>query len=459
MVDSIRSAPWQMPEMPCPKKSHTVNAEICDHGDFIEQIQSLMFQEECQVAVSLESPLKIVLANEEWLKTFGYSQSTIKNRTLRIMQGPYTHTANLHQLLFKATTEKSAEAHLTLYSSNGTPMIMRTIAHVHEVGSKQICILQMFNSEAVSISEAMKDENVAKGLMCTSRPRRFTFASLQFSKLFGFTEQQSQNCAPRMIEGPQTDVCTFQSMFANCTKGIVQDGYITFYSSKCEPIACTLTMIPISDCGGNISHILVKYYPDALRFSSSGGQQIASSTDMYMAPPVKFPVRRNKHWSLAVRANERARTNRAIGLELQAEVEEMKKMNESGPYQQPQAPSRPPRAFHAESVATTEAETEMEDNDFTEKYDTISQTLSKSPRPRSSLDTALCQNISYLWSVVMVFYCYFAALPLAVKKAYTNSNASHKLKARDCMVSSDFSRSFKLSRKERRIMDSWIQLD
>ncbi|EKX53674.1 hypothetical protein GUITHDRAFT_150251, partial [Guillardia theta CCMP2712] len=156
MVDSIRVAPWQMPVMPSSKKSYQFEADTTsDDGDFMEQIKDLMFEEECQVAISLESPLKILRTNDEWLKKFGYSRSTITSRTLRIVQGPYTHTANLHQLLMKASTEKSAEAHLTLYSSDGTPMLLRTVARVHNFRSQQVCVLEMFNSEAMTISEAM----------------------------------------------------------------------------------------------------------------------------------------------------------------------------------------------------------------------------------------------------------------------------------------------------------------
>ncbi|EKX53675.1 hypothetical protein GUITHDRAFT_150252 [Guillardia theta CCMP2712] len=187
---------------------------------------------------------------------------------------------------------------------------------------------------------------------------------------------------------------------------------------------------------------------------------MATSTDMCMPAPVKFPIKRNKHWMLTSQDNGRARTNRAIGLDLQTEVEDMKRMNEHGPYQQPQAPGRPSHTFRAESVATTEAEAEIEEDVAMGAYDTKSRSLSESPRcRRNSLDATLYKNISHLWSFVMVFCCYFAALPLAAKKAYSNNTLEHKLRGRNCMISSDFSKSFKMSGKERRVMDSWIHLD
>jgi len=50
----------------------------------------------------------------------------------------------------------------------------------------------------------------------------------------------------------------------------------------------------------------------------------ADSSDMYIPAPVKFAFKKKKDWSLSANDNVRARVNRAIGLELQLEAENMK---------------------------------------------------------------------------------------------------------------------------------------
>jgi hypothetical protein len=207
------------------------------------------------VVVESAIPHRVLEASPAFLELFGYVEAQVAGRSVRMLHGPGTDGRGLVDIIARAVTDKVPQRTLAaLYSSDASPVLV-SVAAGHK-GDDGRCVIDMHCSGAIALKEALMDDGKCKMLL-SAETQRIEDVSMAFASRYGLSVQAAHGRSVSIIQGPGSDVLALRAMLATARGGLVQRGKILTYCSDCTETPAMLTVIPVHDGKGRVSHFMI----------------------------------------------------------------------------------------------------------------------------------------------------------------------------------------------------------
>ena len=231
-----------------------------------------------QMIVSVESPNVVLKADPGVHDLLGYTAEEICGRSIKILHGPKTDSVILHSAIKNAAVYQTCTVQATLYGRSGQGRIVMATCSPYQSGDGSFlgCLLEIENSEAITLKQALADDQTAKSIVNASRPHNIETVSAQFSDLFGLNQSQVLGRTLRVIHGPHTQTQRWMALFEAASCGRRASDRLSTCSSACVEVLTDVTCTPIVESlTGRVSHFLVEFQPsiDEPRSALSAGNE------------------------------------------------------------------------------------------------------------------------------------------------------------------------------------------
>ena len=229
------------------------------------------------LVVEAATPHKVLSASAELLRSFALEEAHVVGRTLRVFFGPCTDAQAVFHLIRSACdgpvvggADSEAAAHAAtparafaaLYSSDCCLRLTALDAKRNADGN---CELGMRPSDAVDACEAfasLSEVGTTSKIVLLADTLRIDQVSAGFSERFGFPPAIARGSTCRLMQGPGTDSELLAQWVQTAKSGVSQGGALVAYTHDCTEIPALVTVTPVHDGQGQISHVMLTMMQD-----------------------------------------------------------------------------------------------------------------------------------------------------------------------------------------------------
>ena len=229
------------------------------------------------LVVEAATPHKVLSASAELLRSFALEEAHVVGRTLRVFFGPCTDAQAVFHLIRSACdgpvvggADSEAAAHAAtparafaaLYSSDCCLRLTALDAKRNADGN---CELGMRPSDAVDACEAfasLAEVGTTSKIVLLADTLRIDQVSAGFSERFGFPPAIARGSTCRLMQGPGTDSELLAQWVQTAKSGVSQGGALVAYTHDCTEIPALVTVTPVHDGQGQISHVMLTMMQD-----------------------------------------------------------------------------------------------------------------------------------------------------------------------------------------------------
>ena len=229
------------------------------------------------LVVEAATPHKVLSASAELLRSFGLEEAHVLGRTLRVFFGPCTDAQAVFHLVRSAcdvpvvgsadseaaaNAARPARAFAALYSSDCCLRLTALDAKRNADGN---CELGMRPSDAVDACEAfasLAEVGTTSKIVLLADTLRIDQVSAGFSERFGFPPAIARGSTYRLMQGPGTDSQLLAQWVQTAKSGVSQGGALVAYTHDCTEIPALVTVTPVHDGQGRISHVMLTMMQD-----------------------------------------------------------------------------------------------------------------------------------------------------------------------------------------------------
>ena len=229
------------------------------------------------LVVEAATPHKVLSASAELLRLFALEEAHVVGRTLRVFFGPCTDAQAVFHLIRSACdgpvvggahseaaahAARPARAFAALYSSDCCLRLTALDAKRNADGN---CELGMRPSDAVDACEAfasLAEVGTTSKIVLLADTLRIDQVSAGFSERFGFPPAIARGSTCRLMQGPGTDSELLAQWVQTAKSGVSQGGALVAYTHDCTEIPALVTVTPVHDGQGQISHVMLTMMQD-----------------------------------------------------------------------------------------------------------------------------------------------------------------------------------------------------
>ena len=229
------------------------------------------------LVVEAATPHKVLSASAELLRSFALEEAHVVGRTLRVFFGPCTDAQAVFHLIRSACdgpvaggadseaaahAARPARAFAALYSSDCCLRLTALDAKRNADGN---CELGMRPSDAVDACEAfasLSEVGTTSKIVLLADTLRIDQVSAGFAERFGFPPAIARGSTCRLMQGPGTDSELLAQWVQTAKSGVSQGGALVAYTHDCTEIPALVTVTPVHDGQGQISHVMLTMMQD-----------------------------------------------------------------------------------------------------------------------------------------------------------------------------------------------------
>ena len=126
------------------------------HAAGVQDAEAPRLGQSPYVIVTFEFPFTVLEVSQSWSEMTGFKEKAIRNRSLRMLQGPDTDLDAIKAIVLAAKEGRSDTRLVTLYLASGDEFNCVATSNWTRFGDKDACMLIMTFSDATT----MKIENV-----------------------------------------------------------------------------------------------------------------------------------------------------------------------------------------------------------------------------------------------------------------------------------------------------------
>ena len=229
------------------------------------------------LVVEAATPHKVLSASAELLRSFALEEAHVVGRTLRVFFGPCTDAQAVFHLIRSACdgpvaggadseaaahAARPARAFAALYRSDCCLRLTALDAKRNADGN---CELGLRPSDAVNACEAfasLAEVGTTSKIVLLADTLRIDQVSAGFSERFGFPPAIARGSTCRLMQGPCTDSELLAQWVQTAKSGVSQGGALVAYTHDCTEIPALVTVTPVHDGQGQISHVMLTMMQD-----------------------------------------------------------------------------------------------------------------------------------------------------------------------------------------------------